>query len=199
MLRHWTEKPCSTCGKGDGRCDMPDPESSGEECLTCASPACRRKCSKRWILERAHVCEILRLTEEDGLSREEAEIIVFAPTGMLGGPWDKHKSYPGPNTAVQDMLLPVSSVGRVPIHASTNPVVEALSMRPTSRKAHKSLNWPEVDATRAQHARNAFLEAYDEYHKMKPMTSEQIVRAYDDLMQSLYESYQIHGDVSSRF
>ncbi|KAJ9477628.1 hypothetical protein PHBOTO_001193 [Pseudozyma hubeiensis] len=159
----------------------------------------RRKCSKRWILERAHVCEILRLTEEDGLSREEAEIIVFTPTGMLAGPWDKHKSYPDLNTASERTPLATLSVARAPTNACTVPVVEVLSMRRTSRKAHKSLDWPEVDATRAQDARNAFLEACDEYHKMNPMTNEQIVRAYDDLMQSLYESYQTHGEHDSRY
>ncbi|GAC97165.1 protein kinase domain-containing protein [Pseudozyma hubeiensis SY62] len=67
-------------------------------------------------------------------------------------------------------------------------------MRLATREAHKILNWPEMDADMARKARKAFFRAYDVYHMMKPMTTDQIARAYDDLMHSMYEAYQTHGN-----
>ncbi|SJX60718.1 uncharacterized protein SRS1_17607 [Sporisorium reilianum f. sp. reilianum] len=127
---------------------------------------------------------MVKLTEEDGLSREEAELRVYGPTGKLGGRWDLQKEYPG---------LPMAGGTSTARFAQAVPVAArrpSLSMRTPA----DAIDWPSIDTMDHASVRAAFIRAYDTYHRMHPTTPAQLEAEHNELMQAIWQSMHMPGN-----
>ncbi|GAK65260.1 uncharacterized protein PAN0_008d3477 [Moesziomyces antarcticus] len=188
LERHWPDVACEDCMTRNIPCVKPKANSTYEKCKNCSDRGVR--CTLKWILDRRSVSKISDLTRSGAMSREEAERIVYGPTGQLGGRWDRCKTYP-PMPAEQplpyDPLQPVRSNSHIPLMAG-----------PRTRSSHRSpsdlIAWPQSSDNITQAVVAAMRRMVDRYHAMQPGASDsQVARLHDRLAQDVWEAMSLPG------
>ncbi|KAI3483209.1 hypothetical protein L1887_53989 [Cichorium endivia] len=189
---HFPDLPCPDCATHHRPCVPPDAESQVEKCLGCFQKSRAKRCPKKWILERTNVAEMVRLTQECGLSREEARLQVYGPSGQLGGPWDRKKDYPAIPTAERGPFLPNNTSAPSHTFFSSPPTAET-----STRSIPDLLNLPDHRTMDTRRVQDAFRRTVEDYNTQHPTTFTQTNEMLVSLLQALWESMAQQESVSA--
>lgn len=150
-----------------------------------------RPCECKWILERSSVGAILRLINE-GKSREEAQLVVYRPSGKLGGEWDRRKTYsPGsatPLVGFNDVSQPTSSSSSTPVAAAPHasqpriyrsgvPLEAGIPTQSSYRQPSSMIAWPADADVDGKQVIDAMRNMYDIRHSVGPTPSSETLAA----------------------
>ncbi|SPO47564.1 uncharacterized protein PSANT_05252 [Moesziomyces antarcticus] len=185
---HFPDLPCPDCSTYHRPCVPPDADSQVEKCKGCSDKSRAKRCPKKWILDRTSVAEMVRLTQECGLTREEARLQVYGPSGQLGGPWDRKKDYPARPTAERGPFLPNNTFA--PSHTLfSSPPTAGTSTRSTP----DLLNLPDHRTMDTRRVQDAFRRTVEDYNTQHPTTPTQINELLVSLLQALWEAMAQQG------
>ncbi|ETS60187.1 hypothetical protein PaG_05728 [Moesziomyces aphidis] len=185
---HFPDIPCPDCSTHHRPCVAPDADSQVEKCLGCSDKRRAKRCPKKWILERTNVAEMVRLTEEHGMTKEDARIQVYGPLGQLGGRWDRKKDYPAMPAAARGPCLPNNTFAPSYTLFGSPPMAGPSTAGPSTRSTPDLLNLPDHRTIDTRRVQDAFLRAVEAYRAEQPTTTAQLNQMLVDLLLELWES-----------
>ncbi|GAC95492.1 hypothetical protein PHSY_003068 [Pseudozyma hubeiensis SY62] len=71
--------------------------------------------------------------------------------------------------------------------------VEARTTRSAARLPHELIDWPEVSLAQASRVRETMWDAYDNYHRMQPLSAPQLSTTFTGLMSGLWRAFNLPG------